>query len=82
MEGMGSVTSFKFKEKTLPLVKKAIPHELRHIVWPIAIDNQLALTDELYFELLQRRNNNWVSEEVRSQISKDICRSFSGRTQY
>lgn len=42
----------------------------------------MAITDELYFELLERKNKGWVSEEVRNQIERDICRSFSGRTQY
>lgn len=55
---------------------------MRHIVWPLAVENQLAITDELYFELLERKNQGLVSEDVKVQIEKDINRSFSGRTQY
>jgi hypothetical protein len=63
-------------------VKKMVPHELRHLIWCMAMENSMAITDELYFELLERKNMGWVNGEVRNQIEKDICRSFSGRTQY
>jgi hypothetical protein len=59
-----------------------VPHELRHLIWSMAMENSMAITDELYFELLERKNMGWVSEEVRNQIERDICRSFSGRTHY
>ena len=44
--------------------------------------NNLAITNQLYFELLERKNNGWLPEEVCSQIDKDISRSFSGKTQH
>lgn len=56
-----------------------IPHEIRHIIWPAVTPNFLVLTEEFYFELLERKNLGWVSKEVKSQIEKDIVRSFSVR---
>jgi hypothetical protein len=56
-----------------------IPHEIRHIVWPAVTPNCLVLTEEFYFELLERKNLGWVSKEVKSQIEKDIVRSFNVR---
>lgn len=29
-----SLSPAKFKEKTIHLVKKMVPHEIRHVVWP------------------------------------------------
>ena len=40
------------------------------------------MTNSLYIELLDRRQQNWVDEKVKIQIDKDIKRSFYGKTQY
>lgn len=82
MEQLGAAGSHRFREKTASLARKVVPHELRHLVWPLAMDNHLAITDQLYLELLERRSAGWVAAEVRAQVEKDICRSFSGATQY
>jgi hypothetical protein len=82
MEQLAAAGSHRFREKTANLAKKMVPHELRHLVWPLAMDNHLAITEQLYLELLERRSAGWVSGEVRGQIEKDICRSFSGITHY
>lgn len=72
----------KFKEKTLSLVKKCIPHELRHRVWPLIFENTLGLTNALYIELIERKSKGWVDYKVINQIEKDIARSFCGKTKY
>jgi hypothetical protein len=45
----GTMSPHTLREKTVHLVKKMIPHEIRHIVWPAVCSNPLVITDELYF---------------------------------
>lgn len=63
----------KFKEKTKQLIRKYIPSQLRNKIWPLLIHDRLALTRPFYNDLLE---NNVLPEKVKSQIAKDIDRSF------
>ena len=58
----------KLREKTVTLVKKFIPHELRTKVWPLAFENRLGITNGLYIELLEKRTQKWVTQKVVNQI--------------
>jgi hypothetical protein len=40
-------------------------------------ENQLGITNSLFIELTERRNHNAVEPQVKSQIHRDIMRSFS-----
>lgn len=63
----------KIKEKTKQLIRRYIPNQLRSKAWPLLIHDRLALTRAFYNELVE---NAVVPEKVRTQISKDIDRSF------
>jgi len=64
----------KIKEKTKQLIRKFIPSQLRNKAWPLFIHDRLALTRAFYNELVE--NAVTVPERVRTQIVKDIERSF------
>ena len=80
--GRGDKSAQKFREKAAPLLKKFIPNEMRGKVWPALVDNRLGITHSLYLKLLERRESGAVEEKVRSQIEKDLKRSFYGKTAY
>ena len=38
-------SSNRFRQKTIHLVKRMIPHEIRHLVWPSVCQNSLVITE-------------------------------------
>ena len=51
-------------------------------MWSLLVENKLGITNALYIHLLTRKEKGGVEEKVRSQIEKDLRRSFSGNTTY
>ena len=70
----------KFRDKTVSFAKKGVPHEMRHLVWPAVVTNSLAITEQLYFELLERKTAGWLPEDVANQIDH-ICQ-LAGNAQH